>query len=194
MTGGLKIGYARVSTGEQTLDLQLDALAAAGCTRIYQEKVSGVRAPRPEQQQMRKALRPGDTVVVWKLDRLGRDLADLIQIISDFESQGIEFESLTEKIDTSTASGRMMRGFFALMADYERDRIKERTLAGLNAARARGRVGGRRPTLGAKDVREIKILLADPLTTVTDVAARFNVSRTTIYKYLSKEATQHVGQ
>jgi DNA invertase Pin-like site-specific DNA recombinase len=186
LTGGLRIGYARVSTGEQTLDLQLDALKAAGCTRIYQEKVSGVKASRPEQEQMRKALRSGDTVVVWRLDRLGRDLADLIQVVTDFDKQGIEFESLTEKIDTSTASGRMMRGFFALMADYERDRIRERTIAGLNAARARGRVGGRKPKIGAKEKREIAILLADPDMTVTDVAHRFGVSRTTIYKH-SKE-------
>ncbi|WP_109846913.1 recombinase family protein [Pseudomonas aeruginosa] len=192
LTGGLRIGYARTSTEDQHLDLQRDALHAAGCTRIYEEKVSGARANRPELENMLKALRPGDTVVVWQLSRLGRSLPDLIQLMTKLDDMGVDFESLTEKIDTATASGRLLRGLFAVLADYERDLIRERTRAGLKAARARGRVGGRKPKLGAKEKREIAILLADPKMTVTDVAARYNVSRTTIYKH-AKEAL-HVQQ
>lgn len=184
ITGGLKIGYARVSKQDQNLDLQIDALKAAGCTRIYYEKVSGVNDPRPEQEQMLKALRRGDTVTIWQLSRLGRTLAELISLVNQFAEMGVAFEVLTERYDTSTAQGKLMLGMFAALAAYERDRLIERTHAGLASARARGRVGGRKPKIGTKERREIAILLSDPTMTVTDVAARFGVSRTTIYKHL----------
>lgn len=184
ITGGLKIGYARVSKQDQNLDLQIDALKAAGCTRIYCEKVSGVNDPRPEQEQMLKALRRGDTVIIWQLSRLGRTLAELISLVNQFAEMGVAFEVLTERYDTSTAQGKLMLGMFAALAAYERDRLIERTHAGLASARARGRVGGRKPKIGAKERREIGILLSDPTMTVKDVATRFGVSRTTIYKHL----------
>nr|WP_015647605.1 recombinase family protein [Pseudomonas sp. GLE121]AGL12850.1 resolvase [Pseudomonas sp. GLE121] len=183
ITGGLKIGYARVSKQDQNLDLQIDALKAAGCTKIYEEKVSGSNAARPEQEQMLKALRKGDTVVVWQLTRLGRNVTDLISLVNQFAKMGIGFEVITEKYDTTTANGNLIFNIFASLAAYERERLIERTKAGLAAARARGRVGGRKPKIGPKEQREIEILLADPHITVKDVAKRFGVSRTTIYKH-----------
>ncbi|RMQ63395.1 recombinase family protein [Pseudomonas savastanoi] len=188
ITGGLRIGYARVSKRDQNLDLQIDALKEAGCTRIYHEKVSGADQPRPEQEQMIKALRPGDTVVIWQLSRLGRNLGELISLVNLFAEMGVAFQVLMEHYDTSTAQGKLWLSMFASLAAYERDRLIERTHAGLAAARARGRVGGRKPKIGDKEKREIAILLSDPTMTVTDVAARFGVSRTTIYKHLSEPA------
>jgi DNA invertase Pin-like site-specific DNA recombinase len=183
--GGLRIGYARVSKHDQNLDLQIDALKAAGCTRIFQEKITGAKgkAPRPEQTNMVNTLRRGDTVVVWQLSRLGRNLQDLIELVNHFEAIGVAFEVLTESYDTSTAQGKLIFSVFASLAAYERDRLIERTVAGLAAARARGRVGGRKPKLGDKDRREIAALLASPDITVSDVAKRYGVSRTTIYKH-----------
>lgn len=183
LTGSLRIGYARVSKQDQNLDLQTDALKAAGCTIIYEEKVSGAKMPRPEQENMLKALRKGDTVVIWQLSRLGRNLSELINLVNQFEEMGVAFEVITEKYDTTSASGKLIFNVFASLAAYERERLIERTRAGLTAARARGRVGGRKPKIGDKEKREIAILLSDPNMTVTDVAARFGVSRTTIYKH-----------
>ncbi|MGY2172115.1 recombinase family protein [Pseudomonas gingeri] len=184
ISGGLRIGYARVSKQDQNLDLQLDALKAAGCTVIYEEKVSGANQPRPEQANMLKALRRGDTVVIWQLSRLGRNLSELVNLVNDFQEMGVGLEALTEQYDTSTAQGKFLFAMFASLAAYERDRLIERTHAGLAAARARGRVGGRKPKIGSREKKEIRILLADPNMTVKDVAARYGVSRTTIYKHL----------
>lgn len=127
-----KIGYARVSTDDQNLDLQRDALIEAGCVEIYEEKASGKSADRPELGQCLRALRAGDTFVVWRLDRLGRSLPDLVRIVADLEKRGIAVESLNEKIDTSSAAGRMVLHFFAMLAEYERNLIRERTRAGLD--------------------------------------------------------------
>lgn len=179
-----KIGYARVSTDDQNLDLQRDALTKAGCVEIYEEKASGKSADRPELIQCLRALRTGDTFVVWRLDRLGRSLPDLVRIIADLEKRGVAVESLSEKIDTSSAAGRMVLHFFAMLAEYERNLIRERTRAGLDAARARGRRGGRAPKLDAKQIREIRALLRDPQVRVTDVAKRYGVSRATLYKHV----------
>ena len=177
-----RIGYARVSTDDQHLDLQRDALTQAGCSVIYAEAASGKTATRPELEQCRKALRAGDTIVVWRLDRLGRSLPDLVRIVADLELRGIGFESLTEKIETGTAAGKLVFHVFAALSEFERSLIRERTQAGLAAARARGRSGGRKPKLDDKQVREIKALLRDPDIQVADVARRYGVSRTTLYK------------
>ena len=179
-----RIGYARVSTDDQHLDLQRDALTRAGCSAIYEEAASGKSAARPELEQCRKALRAGDTLVVWRLDRLGRSLPDLVQIVADLERQGVGFESLTERIETGSAAGKLVFHVFAALAEFERGLIRERTQAGLAAARARGRAGGRRPKLDEQQVREIKVLLRDPGIQVSDVARRYGVSRTTLYKHV----------
>jgi DNA invertase Pin-like site-specific DNA recombinase len=179
-----RIGYARVSTEDQHLDLQRDALQQAGCRVVYEEAASGKSAARPELEQCRKALRSGDTLVVWRLDRLGRSLPDLVQIVAELERSGIGFESLTEKIETNSAAGKLVFHVFAALAEFERSLIRERTHAGLAAARARGRSGGRKPKLGEKQLREIKALLRDPDIQVADVARRFGVSRTTLYKHV----------
>lgn len=179
-----RIGYARVSTEDQHLDLQRDALQQVGCGVIYEETVSGKSAVRPELEQCRKALRSGDTLVVWRLDRLGRSLHDLVQIVADLERSGISLESVTEKIETGSAAGKLVFHVFAALAEFERNLIRERTHAGLAAARARGRSGGRKPKLGEKQLREIKALLRDPAIQVADVARRYGVSRTTLYKHV----------
>lgn len=179
-----RIGYARVSADDQHLDLQRNALRQAGCGLIYEEAASGKAAVRPELEQCRKALRAGDTLVVWRLDRLGRSLPDLVQIVADLEQHGVCFESLTEKIETGSAEGKLTFHVFAALAEFERSLIRERTQAGLAAARARGRAGGRRPKLDEQQVREIKVLLRDPGIHVADVARRYGVSRTTLYKHV----------
>ncbi|NYT79799.1 recombinase family protein [Alcaligenaceae bacterium] len=179
-----RIGYARVSTDDQHLDLQRDALKRAGCCVIYEEAASGKNTARPELEQCCKALRAGDTLVVWRLDRLGRSLPDLVRIVGNLEHGGVGFESLTEKIETGSAAGKLVFHVFAALAEFERGLIRERTRAGLAAARARGRVGGRKPKLDAQQVREIKALLRDPDMKVSDVARRYGVSRTTLYKHV----------
>jgi len=181
---GQRIGYARVSTDDQNLDLQLDALHRAGITDdcLYSDTASGKDAERKELAACLKALREGDTLVVWRLDRLGRSLPDLVRIIGELEKKGVGFESLTEKIETSGAAGKLVFHVFAALAEFERTLIRERTRAGLVAARARGRSGGRRPKLTPQQVKEIKRLMSDPTIPVSQIAERYNVSRTTIYK------------
>jgi DNA invertase Pin-like site-specific DNA recombinase len=147
-----------------------------------EETVSGKSAKRVELEHCRKSLRSGDTLVVWCLDRLGRSLSDLVKIIGELEQETISFESLCEKIDTGSASGKLQFHVFAALAEFERNLIRERTMAGLSAARARGRVGGRKPKLNEKQIREIKTLLTDPEAQVKDIAKRYGVSRTTLYK------------
>ncbi|AWN09910.1 recombinase family protein [Salmonella enterica subsp. enterica serovar Derby] len=177
-----RIGYARVSTDDQNLHLQRDALVAAGCEIIYEDKASGKSTARPELDNCLKALRPGDTLVVWRLDRLGRSLGDLVKVVTNLiDERGVGFLSLQEQIETNSASGKLIFHVFAALAEFERNLISERTRAGLDAARARGRKGGRKPKLAPKDIREIKVLLKDPSIPVSDVAKRFGVSRTTIY-------------
>ena len=176
-----RIGYVRVSTDDQNLHLQRDALEKAGCQVIYEDKASGKNTERPELEACLKALRSGDTLVVWRLDRLGRSLGDLVKLVTTLEEQKIGFESLQEKIETTSASGKLVFHVFAALAEFERNLISERTRAGLKAARARGRLGGRKPKLKQKDIREIKALLKDPNIPVSDIAKRFGVSRTAIY-------------
>jgi DNA invertase Pin-like site-specific DNA recombinase len=178
---GIKIGYARVSTDDQTLDMQLDALRAAGCERIYQEHAGGKDVPRPELVHALQALRAGDTLTVWRLDRLGRSLPHLVEMITQIQAQGAAFESLTEKIETGTATGRLTFHVFAALAEFERDLIRERTKEGLKAARARGRNGGRPPKLTPREVAEVKGLMADRTISAASVAKRYGVSRSTLY-------------
>ena len=179
-----RIGYARVSTDDQHLDLQIDALKNASCAVIYEEEASGKNTERPELEQCRKALRAGDTLVVWRLDRLGRSLSDLVKIVAELEHDGIGFESLTEKIETVSANGKLVFHVFAALSEFERNLIRERTQAGLIAARARGRNGGRKPKLDDKQIKEIKALLRDRTIPVSGVAKSYGVSRTTLYKYV----------
>lgn len=179
----MKIGYARVSTDDQTLDLQLDALKRVGCKVIYQEQASGKNAARPQLEACLIAIRPGDTLYVWRLDRLGRNLATLIHTVTALENKKIGFASITEKIDTSSSSGRLVFHVFASLAEFERNLIRERTLAGLTAARARGRKGGRRSSLTPKDIKTVRALLRTGELTVGEIAERFNVARSTIYNH-----------
>ncbi|MFX1695873.1 recombinase family protein [Paraburkholderia sp. A1RO-1] len=177
-----RIGYARVSTDDQNLDLQRDALHRAGVESIYEEAASCKTAARQELDHCLKALRAGDTLVVWRLDRLGRSLPDLVQIVAGLEEKGIGFESIIEKIETSSAAGKSVFHVFAALAEFERNLIRERTRVGLSAARARGRAGGRKPKLDACQIREIKRLMSDLTIPVSQIAERYKVSRTTIYK------------
>jgi len=179
-----RIGYARVSTDDQNLHLQHDALRKAGIEdeRLYSDTASGKDDARQELAACLKALREGDTLVVWRLDRLGRSLSDLVRIVGALESKGVAFESLTEKIETGSAAGKLVFHVFAALAEFERNLIRERTKAGLAAARARGRKGGRKPKLSSAQIQEIKTLLADPSITVRQIAQRYQVSRTTLYK------------
>lgn len=180
----MNIGYARVSTAEQNLTLQADALEAAGCERVFVETASGAQCDRPELERAVDFMRPGDTLVVWKLDRLARSMRQLIDTVELLQSKGIGFRSLTEAIDTTTAGGMLVFHVFAALAQFERAIIRERTKAGLDAARARGRKGGRRPKLSKDDLRDAKALLRDPEISVAEVAQRVGVSPATLYRYL----------
>ena len=180
------IGYARVSTHDQNLDSQLDALQKADCEQIFQEKITGKSKDRPELLSCLKALRKGDVLIVWKLDRLARSLKDLVEIITDLNQREIGFKSLTEAIDTTSATGRLVFHIFGALAEFEHSLIRERTIAGLDAARARGRKGGRKPSMSENDIKKAKAMLSDPQITKTEVAKHFGVSRVTLNKSLNK--------
>ena len=179
------IGYARVSTQEQSPRLQLDALEAAGCGKVFVEKASGAQRDRPELKAALGYLRDGagDVLVVWKLDRLARSLKQLIETVEGLEARGIGFRSLTEAIDTTTAGGRLVFQIFGALAEFERQVIRERTTAGLAAARARGKKGGRPPALSPKDLTAARALLRDPAITVEEVARRLKVAPATLYRH-----------
>lgn len=181
---GQRIGYARVSTDDQNLDLQLDALHKAGIgdDRLYSDTASGKDAERKELAGCLKALREGDTLVVWRLDRLGRSLPDLVRIVGELEQKGVSFESLTEKIETGSAAGKLVFHVFAALAEFERNLIRERTRAGLVAARARGRAGGRKPKLNEAQIKEINEMVDAQKLPIGRIAELYGVSRTTIYK------------
>jgi len=185
------IGYARVSTEEQTLDLQVDALTEAGCSKIYTDKISGSRSDRPELAKALDYVRAGDTLAVWRLDRLGRSVRHLIEVVNDFEERGIGFKSLQETIDTTTSTGKLTFHVFAALAQFERDLIAERTRAGLEAARRRGRVGGRRTVMSQDKLKVIRDLYEDPGSkmTVQEIADTVGVSRATVYRHLRPTPT-----
>ena len=183
----MRIGYARVSTGEQKLDLQLDELEDAGCEKIYEEQVSGAANTRPELERCLEELREGDTLVVWRLDRFGRSLKDLVSKMGTLEEGGVDFVSLTEGIDTTTAQGRLTFHIFGALAEFERELARERTMAGLKAARERGNTGGRPPALSEEDMPQIQALMRDDTVTTADICERFDISRPTLYRYVGPD-------
>jgi len=178
------VGYARVSTQDQKPHLQTDALKSAACEKIFKEKASGAQRNRPELKAALDYIRAGDTLVVWKLDRLARSLKQLIETVEEMEGRGIGFKSLTENIDTTTSGGKLIFHIFASLAEFERSIIRERTRAGLDAARARGKRGGRPASLTEKDIQAAKAMLADPEITVEEVARRLNVAPSTLYRHI----------
>lgn len=184
----MKIGYARVSTQDQNLDLQSDALKNAGCEIIFEEKISGKSKERPQLTKLFEKLRKGDTVVVWKLDRLGRSLKDLIDLITKMQQLGVSFLSIKDGINTDTATGRFTFNIFASLAEFEREIISERTKAGLTSARARGRNGGRPAGYTKDTIRKIKAVKtlydASNSPSVQDIADSLKISRATCYRYL----------
>lgn len=180
------IGYARVSTQDQNPQLQLDALSGTGCEQVFHETATGTQRERPELVACLRTLRLGDTLVVWKLDRLARSLKDLVEIVHDLNQRGVGFKSLTESIDTTSSGGRLVFHIFGALAEFEHSLIRERTIAGLAAARARGRKGGRKPALSPADVRKAAAMLADPNITKTEVAKHFSVSRVTLNAALTR--------
>jgi DNA invertase Pin-like site-specific DNA recombinase len=183
----MQIGYARVSTDEQTLDLQLDALNKAGCERTLTDTASGAKADRPGLAMALEQLRDGDMLVVWRLDRLGRSLRHLIDTLTDLDKRGIGFKSLTENIDTTSPGGKLIFHIFGALAEFERDLIRERTNAGLAAARARGRKGGRPPAKAFRDPAALAMarnLYHNTETPIDDICRQFEISRPTLYRYL----------
>src|SRR5215207_3878235 len=187
----MEIGYARVSTGEQTLDLQLDALTKAGCGKIYRETASGAKADRTVLDDVLSYVRKGDTLVVWRLDRLGRSLKHLIEVVAALAERGIGFKSLTEQIDTTTPGGKLIFHVFGAPAEFERDLIRERTHAGLAAARARGRRGGRPKKLAdPKKLALAQALYEDGRTDIETICATLGISRATLYRYLKEHPTK----
>ena len=181
------IGYARVSTLDQNLDLQNDALKKSGCEKIYSDTLSGANASRPGLDECLGYARRGDTVVVWKLDRLGRSLKNLIEVVRDLEARGVGFKSLQENIDTTTPGGKLVFHVFASLAEFERDLVRERTQAGLAAARARGRTGGRKPALDAKKREIARALYQNEELSISEICRTLGVSRATFYRSIGKK-------
>lgn len=178
------VGYARVSTDDQSLDLQDDALKAAGCSKIFMEKESGrAGTKRPALEQALAYLRPEDQLVVWKIDRLGRSLREMLDTAHMLQERGVKLRSLTEQVDTETATGRMMFNFLGTIAEYFLDLNRERTMAGLKAAMARGRKGGRRRKLSEADIEAGRAMLAAGTISVAEIAKRLGVGRTAFYSY-----------
>ena len=178
------IGYARVSTTDQTLDLQKDALEKAGCSKIFTDTASGAKAERIGLDEAINYVRAGDTLVVWRLDRLGRSLKHLIETITTLANRGIGFKSITEAIDTTTSGGKLIFHIFGALAEFERDIIRERTQAGLTAARSRGRKGGRPKVLTPKKAQMAQALYKDKNNTIDEICKTLNVSRATLYRYV----------
>jgi DNA invertase Pin-like site-specific DNA recombinase len=178
------IGYARVSTQDQNPVLQLDALKTAGCERVFIEKASGAQRDRPGLAQALDFAQAGDTLVVWKLDRLARSMKQLIETVEGMYAKGVGFRSITEAIDTTIPGSKLISHIFSALAEFERSIIKERTNAGLKAARDRGRLGGRPPALSAQDIAAAKAMLSDPKITVEEVAKRLGVAASTLYRHI----------
>jgi DNA invertase Pin-like site-specific DNA recombinase len=180
----MRIGYARVSTTEQNLDLQRDALKRAGCDKIIEDTASGGKVHRTGLDRVREMLRPGDVLTVWRLDRLGRSLKHLIEVMAELEGHGIGFQSVTESIDTTTPGGRLVFHIFGALAEFERNLIRDRTQAGLAAARARGRKGSRRKKLGDKQQAVAVDLYRQKKHTIEEICKAVGISRPTLYGYV----------
>jgi DNA invertase Pin-like site-specific DNA recombinase len=178
------IGYARVSTDDQKLDLQIDALKLAGCEKIFDDYMSGVKAERPGLTKALEMCRAGDTLVVWRLDRLGRSLKNLIELAEGLKQREIGLRSLQEAIDTTTSGGQLIFHMFGALAEFERNLLRERTKAGLNAARARGRTGGRPKALDAKKRELTQKLYAEKQHSIGEICSMMGIGKTTLYKYL----------
>jgi len=177
------IGYARISTTEQKLEPQVDALKAAGCETVFEDVISGSKAERPGLNDALAFLRKGDTLVVWKLDRLGRSMKHLVETVTNLGGRAVGFKSLTEGVDTTTTGGTLVFHLFGALAQFERDLIVERTQAGLKAAATRGRKGGRKPVVTPKKLEQARAHISDGLT-VREAAARLKISKTSLYKAL----------
>jgi DNA invertase Pin-like site-specific DNA recombinase len=188
------IGYARVSTRDQKPDLQRDALRQAGCERVFEETASGAKRDRPQLNAALDFMRGGDSLVVWKLDRLARSTRQLSETVEALERRAMGLKILTQNIDTASAGGRLIFTVFSAIAEFEREIIRESTRAGLDAARSRGRKGGRPRALSDKDLKQARALLADPEITVEDVARRLGVGPSTLYRYLpaARQAAQEI--
>jgi len=181
----MKVGYARVSTNDQDTQLQMDALNSVGCNCIYEEKQSGAKKDRPELQQCLKSLRAGDLLIVWKLDRLGRSLQHLIDVVADLEQRQIGFQSLTENIDTTIPTGKLVFHIFGSLAEFERGLIWERVKAGLDAAKKKGKKFGRPVALSEKE-KDMALAMRNGGATKIDIARHFKVTRQTIYTLLKE--------
>ena len=187
------IGYARVSTGEQNLDMQVDALQEAGCEKRFTDEVSGAKAERPGLHDALEYLREGDTLVVWRLDRLGRSLKNLVVTIEDLQQRGIGFRSLNENIDTTTSAGKLQFHVFSALAEFERDLIRERTMAGLRAARARGRMGGRKRQVAPEKVKAAAQLMKNKEVTIKDICTTLGIAKSTLYRYVGPDGTVRIA-
>ncbi len=189
----MKIGYARVSTAEQKMDLQIDELKAAGCKKIFSEVVTGAKVDRPELNKMLEQVRPGDIIVIWKLDRLGRSLKHLVELVGMLIERDVGLKSLHDPIDTSTSQGRLIFNIFASLAEFEREVISERTKAGLSAARARGRIGGRPKGLSDKAKNKAVVVAAlykEGKMSISEILENQQISRATLYNYLRHEKVE----
>lgn len=180
----MKIGYARISTADQSLDLQTDALAAAGCEKIFHDTASGAKDERRGLADAVEYARAGDVLAVWKLDRLGRSLRHLIEIVNRLHEKGVGFASLQENIDTTTPGGKLIFHVFGALAEFERELIRERTNAGLKAARARGKKGGRREKLTPQQVEMAKAMVRDPNISISSICKTLKISKPTLYRYV----------
>lgn len=178
------VGYARVSTRDQNPALQIEALTEAGCDRIFMEKASGVQRDRPELKAALDYTRANDTLVVWKLDRLARSVRQLVETAEDLQRRQIGLKVLTQQIDTTSPGGRLVFHMFAAVAEFERELTLERTQAGLASARAMGRRGGRKPSMGEPEIKRAKAMLSDPTITVEEVARQMGVQPSTLYRHI----------
>ena len=185
----MRIGYARVSTHEQNLDLQNDALTSAGCEKVFVDKTSGAKQTRPGLQRVMDSIRPGDALVVWRLDRLGRSLKNLIELVSELDSGGVAFQSLQEAIDTNSPGGKLVFHIFGALAEFERNLIRDRTQAGLVSARARGRKGGRPKTLDIERRKMAVELYNEGKHSVMEICRTVGVSKPTLYSYVRAAAS-----
>lgn len=187
------VGYARVSTQDQKLELQRDALKEAQCERVFEDKVSGAKADGSSLIEALAFMRPGDTLVIWKLSRLGRSMKQLIETVQAMQDRGIELKSLNENIDTRTPTGKLLFHIVASFAQFERDNMIENTKAGLEAARSRGKKGGRKPVMDEKKLRYALALRSDPTLAITDICKTLGISRAAFYRYTKSDKSKLSG-